>query len=83
VASASPIGKLALIVALVLVVLAAWTIAPPNHSFVVKITDSMCPQDDHAKLRRAPTGRWLYQGLRPHVRSLVRAVQRQDFIPTE
>ena len=54
-ASTSPALKVALIAGLGLLVLAVLTVARPDHSFVGKITDSMCPQDDHAKLRRAPT----------------------------
>jgi hypothetical protein len=56
VAFASPKSrKVGLILVLSLLVLAVVAIAPPGHSFVGKITDSMCPQDDHSKLRRAPT----------------------------
>jgi hypothetical protein len=42
-------------VALGMVTLAALSIAPPNHHFTGKITDSMCPQADHSKVRRGPT----------------------------
>jgi hypothetical protein len=47
--------KVALILALGLLALAALTIGLPSHSFTGTITDSMCPKGDHSELRRGPT----------------------------
>ena len=46
---------LALILILALVVVVALTIAPPSHSYVGKITDSMCATADHDQVRKGPT----------------------------
>jgi hypothetical protein len=46
--------KIALILALGILVLAVLSIAPPNHHFTGTITDSMCAQGDHSRMRRAP-----------------------------
>src|SRR3954466_13853767 len=47
--------QLASLLALGIFAFAVLSFAPPNHNFTGTITDSMCPEGDHSKLRRGPS----------------------------